>query len=228
MSTYLWINIFILIFPLLMSFEKRVSYWRRFPAVGLAALCCGLIFVIWDSFFTAAGNWAFNPLHVLPLRILHLPLEEIIFFVTVPYSMLFVLEVLNNGLKDRSFRFPGVVSLIAGVLFIAAGLVFLRQTYTCTVLFFCAACFIADLLFKRSPLGSRNFWLMILISYIPFIIFNYFLTSLPVVTYSPKAIWNIRILTIPLEDFFYSFSLITLYGFFYAVFRNRFSFKPGR
>jgi len=54
-------------------------------------------------------------------------------------------------------------------------------------------------------------------SFIPFLIVNYALTSLPVVLYNPASVWGFRILTIPIEDFFYSFSMISFYIIVYTA-----------
>ena len=52
-----------------------------------------------------------------------------------------------------------------------------------------------------------------LVSLIPFFLVNGFLTgsySEPIVIYNSDEIINFRILNIPIEDFFYSFSMISL------------------
>jgi hypothetical protein len=62
---------------------------------------------------------------------------------------------------------------------------------------------------------------------IPFIIFNYLLTSIPIVSYNANAIWgadglwNGRFFTIPLEDFFYNFSMLSFYLLVYQVFKKK-------
>ncbi len=60
-------------------------------------------------------------------------------------------------------------------------------------------------------LSSFVYWLWIVFVMLLFFVFNYFLTSLPVVAYNPVAITNLRLTTIPIEDFFYNFSLLTIY-----------------
>ena len=77
--------------------------------------------------------------------------------------------------------------------------------------------FVLANLSKSDLLSSRNFWLFMILGYIPFSIVNYILTSLPIVTYGKNAIWNFRITTIPVEDFFYSFSLIGLNLLIYTL-----------
>jgi len=223
MSTYLWINLAIIVFPFLASFERRVAYWRRLPAVGLSFLTGGAIYLVWDALFSKAGYWSFNPAHVLPVRLFFLPLEEVLFFVTVPYSMFFVLECLDWFRKDAPVRVPRALSLSAAAAFLAGGFLFLGQGYTAVVLFVTSGCFLADAFLPGSPLKSRNFLLMLLASFPLFLLFNYLLTSIPVVLYSPQAIWGVRVLTIPLEDFFYNFTMLAVYGFFYFRFRGAFT-----
>jgi lycopene cyclase domain-containing protein len=72
----------------------------------------------------------------------------------------------------------------------------------------------------------QSSWALIAIAltYIPFLIFNGFFTNIPIVSYSIDAITGVRLfkfpLGIPFEDFFYSYSLITLTLFFYLIFRK--------
>lgn len=64
-----------------------------------------------------------------------------------------------------------------------------------------------------------------LLTFIPFLIVNYILTSLPVVTYNPNEITGFFVITIPAEDFFYSFSLIGFYILVYELFIKRIAGK---
>jgi lycopene cyclase domain-containing protein len=113
------------------------------------------------------------------------------------------------------------------VLFILGGIAFYHQDYTILALMSCAFFFIVAVWRFPDILQSRNYWLYILISMIPFIIFNYLLTSTPIVLYKPDAIWggdglwNGRFLTIPLEDFFYNFSMLSFYLVVYLYFKKR-------
>ncbi|MEZ4824024.1 MAG: lycopene cyclase domain-containing protein [Ignavibacteria bacterium] len=54
----------------------------------------------------------------------------------------------------------------------------------------------------------------------PFFIVNYILTSLPVVEYNHDAIIGSRILTIPVEDFFYSFAMISGWIIIYSLLKK--------
>jgi len=119
------------------------------------------------------------------------------------------------------------IKFIIIIIFITVGLIFYHQDYTILALISSAFFFIIATFFSPDILRSRNYWLYIIISMIPFMIFNYLLTSTPIVTYNPNAIWggdglwNGRFLTIPLEDFFYNFSMLSFYLLLYLYFKKR-------
>src|SRR5687767_6113258 len=95
MYIYLYLNLLTLFFPLLLSFDKRVAFYKTWPALFPALLINALIFIPWDVFFTQQKIWGFNPEHLLGIYFLGLPLEEILFFITVPYACIFIYECLN-------------------------------------------------------------------------------------------------------------------------------------
>src|SRR3712207_5526265 len=104
MYIYLYLNIFTILFPLLRSFDKRVQFYKTwkylFPAIAINAL----IFIIWDSIFTHHGVWGFNTDSLLGIYLFNLPLEEILFFITVPYACVFIYECLNVYVKRDLLR----------------------------------------------------------------------------------------------------------------------------
>ena len=81
----------------------------------------------------------------------------------------------------------------------------------------CSAFLLAALLVDPALIASRHFWLYLAITYLPFMLANGILTALPVVIYNPRAIWGIRVTTIPLEDFFYSFSMLAFEALVYRA-----------
>lgn len=217
MSEYLLINIFIIIVPLLLLFEQKLKFYKKLPAVIISILVVSTVYIIWDSFATKAGDWAFNPKYLMGIYFFDLPLEEILFFITVPYSIIFIYETVKFYLKEREIFFSRYIYFSVMILLIAGTIMFANQNYTMIVMIYCLAFFIFALFFFPAILKSKIFWITILISYMPFLIVNYVLTSLPIVTYSSDAIWGNRFLTIPLEDFFYSFSMISLWLLVYLL-----------
>lgn len=56
-------------------------------------------------------------------------------------------------------------------------------------------------------------------SMVAFVIFDGLYVNLPTIFYNDRAIWGIKILRIPLEDFLYNFSLLGLALVVYLQFR---------
>lgn len=221
MSTYLLINILIIFFPLILSFDKNLKFYKKLPYVLQSIAFISTAYIVWDIIATERGDWAFNPEHLIGFYIIGLPLEEILFFITVPYSCIFIFETVSFYVKEKKLNFNKRLSIIPTVLLIILGIIFYDQNYTFTVSIFAAAFFIGAVLFNEQLLASRNFWITILVSFLPFLIVNYFLTSIPVVTYSETAFSGKRFITIPYEDFLYSFSMISLWILFYELAREK-------
>ena len=215
MSLYLLLDIVVIIFPLLLSFDRKVAFYRRWPAAGISIALVGAVYILWDVFAARRGDWRFSEEYTGELRIAGLPLEEILFFVAVPYACIFILEVVRAYFPERRFTFSrGALAAVGGVM-LAAALIFYQRPYTLTVLAVTAAFFFISGLIAREQLGRRSFWLALAISYVPFVVANGVLTGMPIVLYGEGHILGIRIGTIPLEDFFYSFTML---GFNYLVF----------
>jgi len=221
MSTYLLINILIIFFPFILSFDKNLKFYKKVPYVLQSIAFISTAYIVWDVIATERGDWAFSPEHLIGFYILGLPLEEILFFITVPYACIFIFETVSFYVKEKKLNFNKKLSIIPAVLLIVLAIIFYDQNYTFTVSIFAAAFFIGAVLFNEQLLAFRNFWITMLISFLPFLIVNYFLTSIPVVTYSETAFSGKRFITIPYEDFLYSFSMISLWILFYELAREK-------
>lgn len=218
MSTYLLINILIILFPLVLSFDKNLKFYRNVTYVLASILIVSSAYIVWDIIATNRGDWAFSEQHLLGIYFYVLPLEEILFFITVPYSCIFIYETIKFYINEKVYPIKKNIFLIPVISFIVLALVFNKQAYTFTVLLYSAAFFLLGVLTNSKLLTSKIFWISILICFVPFFIVNYFLTSIPVVTYNDTAFSAIRIITIPLEDFLYSFSMVSLWILFYEFF----------
>ncbi len=217
MSLYLLINILIIIVPITFSFEKKLKFYRKIPSVFLSIIIVSTVYIIWDHAAAVRGDWSFNPRYILGINIFSLPVEEVLFFITVPYSCIFIYETIFYFVNEKEINVKKSYSFIVSALFIIAAFVFDEQLYTFNVLIFTGSLFLICGLLFISLLRSKNFWLTVLISFLPFLIVNYFFTSLPVVEYNAASIWGIRVFTIPLEDFFYSFSMVAFWLLVYLL-----------
>jgi len=217
MSKYLIINVCIILIPLLFSFEGRLKFYKKFTSVIFAALPVASIYIIWDSIASARGDWSFNGNLISGHLLFRLPVEEILFFFTVSFSIIFIFETVKYFVKRKNIIIKNYYFTAGIILLIALAVIFSGRIYTFTVLIFSAASVSAVLLLFPALLHSNIYWWTIGISYVPFFIVNYILTSLPVVIYNPEAIIGIRVKTIPVEDLFYSFSMITFLLLFYHI-----------
>jgi lycopene cyclase domain-containing protein len=210
-SLYLWINIGTLLFPLLLSFDKKVAFYKKWSALFPAILLTGVFFLVWDQWFTEMKIWGFNSLYVLGIYILDIPLEEILFFFTVPYACIFIYECLKAYIKN-SETFEELHRWFTLLFFgVACTLLYwyndrLYTSITCLILTFILGTHLTVI--KRRYMSW--FYFAYLVSLIPMLLVNGLLTSLPVVYYNETQITGYHIMSIPVEDFLYNMTLLVM------------------
>lgn len=78
--------------PFIKSFNKEINFYkhplRLLYSIGIPFI----LFVIWDSFAISRGHWDFNGNFVTGIKILNLPVEEVLFLVVIPFCALFTWE----------------------------------------------------------------------------------------------------------------------------------------
>lgn len=210
MNFYILLNLIVLAFPLLLSFDKKVAFYRHWPAAFRSIALVVLSYGLWDVWMTARGVWSFNPVFAGTDKILGLPPGEWLFFICVPYACIFILACVRGYIPDGVLGVKLWQWLVLVGVFAGAALFFRDRTYTSTVFLSVALALALAAWLIPDTLKSRNFWLAMLITYLPFIIANGILTGRPVVLYDDTQNLGIRVGTIPLEDFFYSFSMLLL------------------
>lgn len=206
MTEYSILMLLSFIIPFLFSFEKQIFFIKRIKEVLLSIFIVGIPYLIWDALFTKHKIWGFSEGRVSDLKFFLLPLEEVLFFVVVPYALIFIYEVLSFYFRDRVIHLNLNYNLIIALAFLFLSIIAYPRIYTTTQMLVTALFFLLIPLFKINLISTKNYWLFILISFIPFLVVNYFLTSIPIVWYDNSENLSIRILTIPLEDFFYHFT----------------------
>jgi len=173
----------------------------------IAIVIPAIPFLLWDALVTGA-HWHFNPLYVSGIKIINLPIEEILFFITVPFACLFTWEMIIRRAKEKPIDLQGLrlllyLALPAGIYFFSIG-----KQYTGLTLSFIFLANLVDQFLITNLLFDKRFYFYLLLIVIFTLIFNGYLTWRPVVTYGVDYQLDFRIITIPVEDFFYGISLL--------------------
>jgi lycopene cyclase domain-containing protein len=219
--SYLLINFLTIFFPIVLSFDKRVAFFKSWAYVFPGLLITGLLFLFWDYLFTIYGVWSFNPEYIIGFHILDLPIEEILFFITVPFACIFVYECLNYYVKpDLLKRFSSPISYFLIAFSILMLVLFYDRVYTLITFGLLAVVLIITEFVVKSTIMSR-FYLAYLVSLIPFYLVNGLLTSIPIVMYNDAENMAFRVGTIPFEDHFYSLSMLLINILLFEYFRKR-------
>jgi len=207
-AEYLIFNVLVALPPLLL--------WRR-PDSGMAGrggdalraiLWMAIPFIVWDA-WAAGRHWTFNPSTVIGLDFFGLPIEEILFFFSVPFACLFLWESVFKKRPERSapalawlYRLPWGMAPLGAGLFLAG-----RQYTGLTLLALSAVCIWdrrsgTELLLQPRFLGFLGAVLALTA------VFNGYLTARPVVLYGAAYQLDFRLGTIPIEDFGYGLALV--------------------
>ncbi len=220
MDLYVLVNLGIVAGPLALSFDRKVAYYRKWVPLAATILPVSAAYIAWDIFATGRGHWWFNEAYAGEPVLLGLPVGEVLFFFTVPYACLFIYEVVRAYFPRRMapvvFPVRAIAFSVAAAL-LAVALLFRDRDYTVLALSSVAALLVLAALLDPAMLRSSHAGLFMLLSYVPFLIANGILTSVPIVGYNPGAIWGPRLFSIPLEDFFYNFGML---GFYLLVYRR--------
>jgi lycopene cyclase domain-containing protein len=220
-NTYLLINFLTILFPVILSFDKRVRFYQSWKYIFPGLFISGLLFLFWDYLFTIYGVWSFNPDYIIGIYFLNLPLEEILFFVTVPFACIFIYECLNYYIKRDLLASVSVYITYSLILLCTILLVLFYDKVYSLITFglLLGILLLAQFVLKSSYLS--RFYLAYLVSLIPFYIVNGLLTSIPVVLYNNEENMSFRVGTIPFEDHFYSMAMLMLNIMFFEYFRKR-------
>jgi lycopene cyclase domain-containing protein len=221
MSLYGWVILLSFAGPFLLSFDKKVAFFKEWRFVLLAALTIAVPFLIWDEFFTQWKVWGFNPDYLLKIYLGHLPLEEVLFFVVIPYNFIFILKVVQAYFPRRNqrrfapyFAFSFIASSTIWLVLYSENL----YTFTASLL----SCLLTILL--RNKKWYADFVWAYLVCLLPFFIVNGVLTGAttpePIVWYSEAHIIGWRMISIPFEDLYYNYSLLLPLTWVYFSLKN--------
>ena len=212
MSLYLVLNIASFIIPFVYSFEKKMRFIKWWKAVFLSIFIVAFFFLIWDVWFTKIGVWGFNPTYHINFTILGLPLEEILFFICIPYASIFTHYAVgyffpNLQLSKTTTNYITSILLLISVIV----LIFNIDKWYTFINLLVFVCLLAYAVISKNNI-LQKFYITFLVILIPFFIVNGILTGSfiqnEVVWYNNAENLGIRLFTIPIEDSFYAFSML--------------------
>ena len=222
MSLYAWVILLSFAGPFALSFDKKVSFYKEWAFVFIAALIVALPFLIWDELFTQWGVWGFNADYLLKIYIGRLPLEEVLFFIVIPYNFIFLLKVVQAYFPNRNKK--RIAPVFAFIFLTTSGLwmiLYGANYYTYLATFLSATLTIL----LRNRKWYQDFMWTYLLCLIPFFIVNGILTGAftdePIDWYSAKHIIGWRMISIPFEDLYYNYALLLPLTWLYFSLKKR-------
>ena len=222
MSYYFKILILSTLVPIIFSFHPKVKFYIYYKSIFSAMLLTSSIYILWDIIFTKIGIWGFNKQFIAGMYILDLPIEEILFFLCIPFCCLYTYHLVEK-FNISFFKYVNWKKVNIHILLfvLIVGLI----NYTLLYTFICFITFSLVLFIVNKSTININFaffYTTFILIIIPFLIINGALTGMffdqTVVWYNNNEILGLRIFTIPLEDAFYAHQLILLNLFFYKKF----------
>lgn len=211
--SYLYLSLLVISisFPLFFTIFY-IDFIKKWKLFFISTATIAVIFLIWDAIFTEMGVWGFNSEYYLGFLLIKMPIEEWLFFFTIPFASLFIHYSLYHAYPKLLINKNLTIFLSFFLITFSVYLAFINSLKlytlvnfsTLTLTLFIGVIYNAHLL--------QKFLISFLIIIIPFFIVNGiltgFLTENPVVWYNSNEIIGFRLLTIPIEDIGYAFSML--------------------
>lgn len=212
--TYLLVNFFTIIVPFIFSYHPKLKFYKTWRAFWPAVIFTAVFFLLFDALYTSMGVWGFNNQYLIGVKIGNLPLEEVLFFICIPYACVYTYHCLDLFIQRKfSVKIETAITHTFIIVFLGVSLTFYHQIYTMFAFLVCAILLIiAKYVMKVTWL--TKFYIIYGVLLFPFLIVNGVLTGTglenPVVWYNENEIFGFRILTIPFEDIFYGMAMILM------------------
>lgn len=225
MYTTLILNLLILAIIIPLSFNKKVKFHSHFEDTIITILFGSFFMILLERFFMYRGICGFMPAYQIKTSFFSLPIEEVLFFITIPYSCIFIYEYVRTKFK-KDFLLPHIKKINVGVIFILTIVLlfsfYKEYPFTISTLLdiFIYLYFINK--FNNNYMGY--FYLSYLISLIPYLISSilinnglWFISKSPIIWYNKDKIFDLKIFNIPLENtiyfMFFLLTYISIYEF---------------
>lgn len=223
--TYALILFFTVIICLIASFDRRIKFNKHFSAFLKAAIVVAIPFIAWDIYFTAKGVWWFNTDYTIGLNIAGLPLEEMLFFIFIPFSCVFTFYTIDKYYKWNALSgFNNILVFVSVIVLSVVALLYTDKIYTLVTSIVTVATLIYLQFIARSEWITKAsvVFTLLMLGFFPVngILTGSFIEN-PIVNYNPKDFLGIRMFTIPIEDAVYGYSQFLLVLYFFKQFQRK-------
>lgn len=216
--TYFLVLFFSALSPIIpiIFLNKKTKFLNDFLILIISIFLCSIPLLIWDYLFTKNEIWGFSDDYIFGIKIFNLPIEEISFFYVIPFITIFLYYSYNSIISKYPSKLFSLFFSVILILFLIGLAIFnLDKLYTQVVSVYLAIVLIIALIVNIKVKFIHKFFVMFLISMIPFLIVNGILTRgirinnpTPVVWYNNNENLGVRIYTIPVEDALYSMIIL--------------------
>lgn len=227
--TYILVEFFTVIVCFIFSFHPKIRFYKHFGSFIKASVLVAIPFIAWDIWFTGNHVWWFDFEYTLGIKLAGLPLEEWLFFICIPFSCVFTYFFINRFFRFENFKkFNAPVAWITILTGLAVMICFCDKAYPAlTSLAAIVSMVFLHFIVKVDWIAKASFIFMVLM--FGFFPVNGILTGTgldsPIVNYNPEEILNVRVLTIPIEDFVYGYTQFLLICYFFNYFEKRSEIK---
>jgi len=227
--TYLLVNFFTIIICFIFSFDKRLKFNTYFEAYLKAAVIVGIPFILWDVWFTMHGVWWFNDRYLVGLRLAGLPIEEILFFLCIPFSCTFTYYCFNKFFNLKwANAWNNIIVLLTTIVCVVVCLLHHDKVYTLvTGVVTTATVLYLHFVSKQEFIGQASLlYTVLMLGFFPV---NGVLTGTgleeAIVNYNSHEFLGIRMGTIPVEDAVYGYTQFLWIIYFFTKFAKNLPFK---
>ncbi|RZK41199.1 MAG: lycopene cyclase domain-containing protein [Pedobacter sp.] len=219
-TTFLYINIFLLIIPFALSLDRKALQLKDLKYYLFPSLIVTVIFSETGVFLAGSEVWTFNPEYV-GLMYRKLPVGMYFFYFAFSFAALGIYDYLNNRFpKNDLQKYSLTVSNVLLGLMIAMMFFAYSKWYT-VVTFAILFLLILNVEYRSQFRFMYRFYRAFLVVLIPFYICFGILCNLPIIMYNAKETVNGNLFNIPFENHFYMMGMLLLGVFVLEVFKQR-------
>ena len=163
--TYFWVDFLCILFPFVFSLTKIFDFHKDWKYYFPANFIVAFIFILWDIYKTKVGVWWFDQKYTLGINIYNLPIEEIFFFICIPYACIFTYYCFKKHIKINNF-IKSLSQIALWIPMIAVAFLFYDRLYPMITFTLLGISWI--LLKKYKPDFYPYFFIVYLIMFFPF------------------------------------------------------------